>query len=234
LEANLYIHALNFVIGSPNGQQHRQGPDELQAWKGDQSFFLYHELPAMVEHLHEWTRRMKLQPSSWSWAMVVALVLPLAAAETELDQTRASLEKLGRVFPELFWHASDAWMRETTAAGGGQISTKEEFIKAHKVDIEKIARLGKEATGYFMGRIKMHDPNEPDDFWLFDFALRAGRWTAHGGVKVIGKRQLNLYEADLFTGSMKPYIEKGLQAYAEGKKFADVFPRKENEKGAKP
>jgi len=62
---------------------------------------------------------MKISPWFWLWTVIAALSLPLAAADAELNKARASLEKLGRVFPELFWHASDAWMRETTAFGLG-------------------------------------------------------------------------------------------------------------------
>lgn len=159
--------------------------------------------------------------------LIAALVTTLGvrAAEVDLDKCKGDLKQLCKAFPELYWYASDACLRETSQAGGHP-NKREEFVATHKAVVEKVAKLGKDDRAFVMARIKLHDPKEPDEYWVFDLKTTGARWVAQGGIKRMPSgNTLNLFERDLFMGSMKPFIDQALKAHAEGKDLAKEFPK---------
>jgi hypothetical protein len=166
-------------------------------------------------------------------AVCFTLLTGAARAEVDLDKAKADLEKLCKVFPELFWHATDACLRETTTLGG-HMDKKADFVPHHKAVVEKIAKLGKGEKSIVMARIKLFRPDDPDEHWLLDLKTTGQRWTAEAAIKRMPSgTTFDLFDGDIFMGSMKPYLEQGLKAYAEGKDFEQAFPRKEKEKKEK-
>jgi len=47
--------------------------------------------------------------------------------------SKAAAEKLARIFPEFYWYASDAWLRETTRHGFCHPQKHDEFVNTNEV-----------------------------------------------------------------------------------------------------
>ena len=126
----------------------------------------------------------------------------------------------------MYWYASDACMRETSHAPG-QLGTPEEFAAANKASIRKVETGHTPNGDRLIAEIDLVDPKEPDEHFIFQFAYDDNRWKTHAAYKYFGsKRAFDLYERDFIMGSMKPYIQKGLDAFAEKKDYKKVYSTK--------
>ena len=130
------------------------------------------------------------------------------------------------VFPFMYWYASDACMRETSHAPG-QLGTPEEFASANKASISKL-ETGRTPLGERpIAEVQLIDSKDPNEHFIFQCVYDDERWKTYTAYKYFGpKRAFDLYHGDMFMGSMKPYIQKGLDAFAEKKDYKTVYSTK--------
>ncbi len=150
----------------------------------------------------------------------------VSRGDTSTDTAKPQLDKLMTVFPSLYWYASDACMRETSRSGG-QAQKHDDFVKDNRANVSKIEETDIKGSNVLKAEVRLLDPKEPNEHWIFEFVYTEGRWNAHTAYKYFGlKRTFDLYEADPFMGSMKPYIQRGLEAFAEEKDFKTIHQKK--------
>ena len=126
-----------------------------------------------------------------------------------------NIRKLALKFPSLYWHVADACLRETSKTGGFY-GTPTEFASTNRVLIQSLKPEG----NAYQVTFKLHDPDEPEEYWIVELSGTADSWKVLTAWKYKGPvKSFDLLKADLFTGSMKPYFEKELDAYQRGKDF---------------
>ncbi len=156
------------------------------------------------------------------FSLVMLFSLQLMGADDNTQRAKSNLELLCRVLPEIFWYAGDMCLRETTTLGG-HINKREEFVAAYKAEILGVERKDEGGKIAYYGKVKLHDPNDRQRYWIFEFVHRGQSWEAILGQKHNGNdAPMDIYKADGSMGSMKPYVEKGLAAFKDSKKPSDV------------
>jgi hypothetical protein len=144
----------------------------------------------------------------------------------------AATERLLRVFPSLYWYASDAYLRETTRHGFGQPQNHDAFVKSTKAMFEGSKEVQSREGQQYEVRLRLFDPESPEECWILELARQGNVWTPKSGYKYFeGKPTFDLFEDEIFAGirimgSMKPYFERALAAYSEGKDFRVAFTKR--------
>jgi len=162
--------------------------------------------------------------SSLLLAVATLLLTAFFASAQDLAATgKAEADKLAKVFPSLYWYASDACLRETSRHGPQTLKYRK-FVADQRVEIQQSQVTEINGQRAFLCRMKLYDPNEPKEYWVFEFTYREGKWATKTAYKYFGQtRAFDLYNGDIFMGSMKPYIQKGLDAFSQGKDFTALF-----------
>lgn len=165
-----------------------------------------------------------------SWPSLAAVALCLATrilyGAITSETGAPELERLVKIFPSLYWHASNACMRETSRLGG-QIEKHEDFVKRNRAVVRKLEEVEMAGRKVRKAELQLLDPDAPKEHWVFEFVYRDSHWSAYTAFKYPNKEErFELYEGDIFLGSMKPYIQKGIDAVAEGKDLESVFKAK--------
>jgi len=146
----------------------------------------------------------------------------------------AATTKFVQAFPALYWYASDACLRETTRHRFGHPQKFDEFVKSYTADIEKFESLeSRGGVRRYQLRLRLHeaDSENSGEYWALEFAGSRNNWEPRSGYKYMnGKRVFDLFEDEYVVGvkamgSMKPYFEKALAAYAAGKDLGTVFKK---------
>jgi hypothetical protein len=143
--------------------------------------------------------------------------------------TNPVADQLMKDFPSIYFYAGDACLRETTRDHVDFPQSYDEFVSQVKVSIDD---LKKEDHDNVKVRIRLQYPDDPDKYWLFELTGKNKQWKLLTALKFWnGKQDSDLFEDTYLAGtkimgSMKPYFEKVLKAYSEGKGISTVFPKK--------
>lgn len=143
---------------------------------------------------------------------------------------KAAADQLTKVFPSLYWYASDTCLRETTRHGLGHFQKHDEFVKSTKAVLENIKEEGRAGKQDAIV-LRLYDPESPEEYWALELTRENNVWKPKTGYKYMnGKRAFDLFQDEFLAGtkimgSMKPYLERALVAYSQGKDFRIVFAR---------
>jgi hypothetical protein len=149
---------------------------------------------------------------------------------------KADAAQLAQIFPALYWYASDACLRETTRHGFGHPQKYDEYVKSNKAIIEKLEEVPNQGRRLYTVRLRIGDSENPNEYWILELTGEGKRWEPKTGYKYMGgKEAFDLFKDESFAGikvmgSMKPYFQKMLTAYSEGKDLSAVF--KKNTEGS--
>ncbi len=139
---------------------------------------------------------------------LVLLAAPLAAADLDKAVAEKSFKQFAINFPSAFWEAGDAFFKSLGQTGHSQ--SKKDFTRDNQAIIVSLKLAGPK-TNVWVGVIKLEDKSLPEEYWKFNFVWREGSWKAHQALKFINNGKIDLYVDDLFTPSMKPFVEKEIE-----------------------
>ena len=161
---------------------------------------------------------------------IVLLLTALAIGQELPTDAKTKLDSLLKELPSLHWYASDACLRETTRGRfDGHPQKYEDFVSENRASTEETLSVPKNGKNLPAARVRLTDPDNPKEYWIFVLVFEEGRWRVNSAHKHLGPGKANvfdLFEGDIFMGSMQPYYEKVFRAYGEAKDYKTLFPRK--------
>lgn len=102
-------------------------------------------------------------------------------------------------------------------------------MRSTKAVVEKVEESGAQTGRFHTIRLRLYDLEVPKEYWLLELSYEGNTWKPKTGFKYInGKLAFDLFKDEFLAGtrimgSMKPYLQKALTAYSDGKDFRTVF-----------
>ncbi len=138
---------------------------------------------------------------------VLAFAQGALAAEVAEAMVSKSFTNFAARFPAAFWRAGDAYFK--SLGHSGHSDDFKSFTNNNKAVVRVVKKDERER---WAGSLKLWDESLPDDYWILSFGYREGKWRPLAGAKYFGKSRIDLYAQQLGAPSMRPFVEKEVEA----------------------